>query len=120
MDERDQYMNKQENTEQSRVLWIILSALTVLAIVVGAGIFFFFPSSNGEGGQPLLSAMNSEEQGRDYDPTEYVRNDDGYPQMVEPETTEEAYAVDSTTEESGEIAEVVDNLQAVVEDEKNA
>lgn len=105
MDERDQYMNKRENMEQSRILWIILSALTVLAIVVGAGIFFFFPSSNGEGGKPLLSAMSTEKQGRDFDHIEYVRNDDGYPQMVDPETTEEEYSVDSAAEETGETAD---------------
>ena len=100
MDERDQYMNKQENLEQSRILWIVLSALTVIAIVIGAGIFFFFPSANGEAGQPRLSSMSPEKQETDFDHIEYVRNEDGYPQLVDPDTAEEEeFAVDSTETE---------------------
>lgn len=105
LDERDQYMVKQENPEQSRILWIVLSALTVIAIVVAAGIFFFFPSSDDDSGQALLSSINTE-QGRDFDHIEYVRNADGYPEMVKPEATESQFAVDG--EASAETPNAVD------------
>lgn len=121
MDERDQYMNKQENMEQSRVLWIILSALTVIAIVIGAGLFFFFPSSNGEEGQPQLSSMDNERQSSDFDHIEYVRNADGYPQMVDPEKTEDEFTVNPTSQnpditvEEVDPAEVPEEQPSVVE-----
>ncbi|MBI9100334.1 MAG: SPOR domain-containing protein [Spirochaetaceae bacterium] len=91
-------MNKQETIEQSRVLWIVLSALTVIAIVIAAGIFFFFPSTDDTAGQPLLSSLNQEKTGRDFDPIEYVRNADGYPEMVDPEIAEEDFSVNSSDE----------------------
>jgi DedD protein len=116
LDERDQYMNKQENVEQSRVLWSILSVLTVIAISIGAAIFFFFPSSDGEGSQPMLSSMNSEKQNSDFDPIEYVRNDDGYPQMVDPETINEEYSVDSSQEDPA----VADTPQIETVEEESA
>ncbi len=92
LEERDQYMGKQEKPEQSRLLWILLSALSVIAIVVAAGIFFFFPSADGETGQPQLSSLNTEPR-RDIDHVEII-NADGYPEMVEPETTDSEFAVD--------------------------
>lgn len=111
MDERDQYMNKQENVEQSRVLWVILSALTVIAIVIGAGIFFYFPSSEGDGAQPLLSSLNNEKQTRDFDHIEYVRNDDGYPQMVDPDGDDEVFSIDPLETDSSVFVEEVETTE---------
>jgi DedD protein len=103
-------MNKKENMAQSRVLWVILSALTVMAIVIGAGIFFFFPSTDGNRGLPQLSSLNNETQSRDFDHIEYVRNDEGFPQMVDPDEMDEEYSVDSSTNELPVTVEEVDPM----------
>jgi DedD protein len=109
LDDRDQYMTKQENLEQSRILWIVLSALTVIAIVIAAGIFFFFPSAEGNSGQSLMSSLSTEKQGRDFDHVEYVRNADGYPEMVDPEAAEEEFAVESENETEAPAVTVKEN-----------
>lgn len=102
MDERDQNINNQENLDQSSILWILLSALSVIAIVVAAGIFFFLPSADNGSSRPRLSSMSSENTGRDFDHIEYVRNADGYPEMVETETPEEEYSVGTSSDETPE------------------
>ncbi|MBN2657651.1 MAG: SPOR domain-containing protein [Spirochaetales bacterium] len=94
-------MTNRENPDQSRILWGVLSALTVIAIVIAAGLFFFFPSDEGSAGLPRLSSLSTETPGRDFDPVEFVRNADGYPEMVAPEATEEEF---SMGEETGEMA----------------
>ncbi|MBB6481571.1 SPOR domain-containing protein [Spirochaeta isovalerica] len=86
-------MTKRENPDQSRILWVVLSALTVIAIVIAAGLFFFFPSEEGASGQPRLSSLSSETPGRDFDPVEFVRNADGYPEMVAPAETENEFSM---------------------------
>lgn len=96
LDEKDQYMDKQENQEQSRILWIVLSALSVFAIAIAVGIFFFFPTSDGEAGQLRLSSL-SPELGRDIDHVEYI-NSDGYPELIEPEAAVSEFTVDTAGE----------------------
>lgn len=118
LDDRDQYTDNKENREQSRILWIVLSALTVIAIVLAAGLFFFFPSDNGTTGQPRLSSLSGKPASRDFDHVEYVRNGEGYPEMVNPAETADEFSVDSPSEEpvEAETIPAVEEPEAVQEE----
>jgi len=114
LDERDENMTKQENSDQSRILWIVLSALTVIAIVIAAGLFFFFPSEEDVSGQPRLSSLSTESPDRDFDPVEFVRNGDGYPEMVNPGDTENEFSMGDEAVEGSTAApmeEAVDGVE---------
>jgi len=112
LDERDENMSKQENSDQSRILWIVLSALTVIAIVIAAGLFFFFPSEEDVAGQPRLSSLSTEAPDRDFDPVEFVRNGEGYPEMVAPEATENEFSMGDETVEGSTAAPMEDADQS--------
>jgi len=113
LDNSDKENKKQNNIEQSRMLWIILSALTIIAVVVGAGIFLYFPKTDNKGNQPQLSSFSTEQEIRDFDPVAYVRNAEGYPEMVNPSDTKDEFSVDS-----GNSIDTNDTPEEVTDDNK--
>lgn len=122
MDNRDENMKNSDNPDQSRMLWVVLSALTVIAIVIAAGLFFFFPSTEGNVGQPRLSSLSSEKQGTDFDPVEYVRNADGYPEMEAPGVTDNEFSMGQTEEPIGDLPvkePVAKEPEIVIEDDSS-
>ena len=90
--------------EQHRVLIVILSLCLFIAVVLGAGLWLFYPRD--EAAAPAIAEAPIDEEGRGFDPIEYLRGDEREPLGLEPETEE------STELESDRDGEPADGEQA--------
>jgi cell division protein FtsN len=70
--------------EQKKLLWIIFSVALFLLVVIGVGIIWFYPSTGAKSptGDPGFAGVSSEEE---FDPIEWVRQDEAYPGLEEKE-----------------------------------
>lgn len=84
---------------------MILSLTLFVALVLGAGLWLFYPRA--DRGEPRIADASPLEEGRPFDPIEYLRGDDEEPVGIEPEEEPEDDDViivygepeDATTEE---------------------
>lgn len=76
-----------EGMEQHRVLIVILSLTLFVAIVLGAGLWLFYPRADEP--EVQLADLDDREEGRPFDPIEYLRGDEEEPLGLEPEDAEE-------------------------------
>jgi DedD protein len=74
--------------EQHRVLIVILSLTLFLAVVLGAGLWLFYPGS--QDAEPQIAEVSPTEDGREFDPIEYLRGDEEEPIGLEPGEQEPA------------------------------
>lgn len=107
--------------EQHRVLIVIVSMTLFLAVVLGAGLWLFYPRE--EERQPLLAELPAQDEGRVFDPIEYLRGEEDLPGL-EAETEEEedgdiiiVYGEsDAETAETDESPAAVRSREPVAED----
>ncbi|RKX77806.1 MAG: hypothetical protein DRP87_08135 [Spirochaetes bacterium] len=78
--------------ERQKILWVVFSVLLFLLIVIGAGLIWFFPTTDkgvavaGDRGEAEAARVTEREQ--EFDPIEWVRKADKYPDLTEKEDTE--------------------------------
>ena len=75
--------------EQKKLLWIVFSVALFLLVVIGVGIIWFYPAAGAKGpvGEPGFAGVSSEDE---FDPIEWVRQDEEYPGLEEKEDGDEA------------------------------
>jgi len=75
--------------EQKKLLWIVFSVALFLLVVIGVGIIWFYPSTGAKGpvGEPGFAGVSAEDE---FDPIEWVRQDEEYPGLEEKEDGDEA------------------------------
>lgn len=78
---------KMEGMEQHRVLIVILSLTLFVALVLGAGLWLFYPRA--DRGEATIADAAPLEEGRSFDPIEYLRGDEEEPVGIEPEEESE-------------------------------
>lgn len=71
--------------EQRKLLWIVLSIGVFVALVLGAGLVWFYPG----GEQTATTSMEGAAAGDDFDAVEWVREDREVPGLEKPEDEEE-------------------------------
>lgn len=84
---RDTSENKEvgKAMEQRKLLWIVLSIGIFVALVLGAGLVWFYPG----GEQTATTSMEGAAAGDDFDAVEWVREDREMPGLEESEDREE-------------------------------
>jgi cell division protein FtsN len=75
--------------EQKKLLWIVFSVALFLLVVIGVGIIWFYPSAGAKSpvGGPGFAGVSSEDE---FDPIEWVRQDEEYPGLEEKEGADAA------------------------------
>jgi len=89
-----------------KVLWVLLSALGLLIVVGTAGFFFFSPGRESGEVKPTLAATTliPAEKAEEFDPIEWARESETYPDMSDAEEQDDAFIVELITEEEAEAA----------------
>ena len=97
-------MEKKKNSLEDnsiKTLWVLLSALGLLIIVGVAGVFFFSPDKNQGEIKPALAATTAlpAESPEEFDPIEWARKSEEYPELQEENPEEEDFIVELVTED---------------------
>ena len=84
-----------------KTLWVLLSALGLLIIVGIAGYFFFSPDKEEDALKPVLAATTAvpAETPEEFDPIEWARKSEEYPEMINEENQEDSFIVELVTED---------------------
>lgn len=95
--------NRNTNHEENplKVLWVLLSALGLLIIVGMAGFFFFSSNNQTTELKPVLAATTAlpTEAPEEFDPIEWARQSDEYPEMVSEDGSDDSFIVELVTED---------------------
>ncbi len=115
--------NKKNSREDNpmKTLWVLLSALGLLLIVGFAGFFFFSPDKQTGDPKPALAATTAlpSETPEEFDPIEWARKSEEYPELQEENPEEESFIVELITEDDGEqVPEVTETAVVPVENPK--
>ena len=89
-----------------KTLWVLLSALGLLIVVGVAGFFFFSPDKQSGELKPVLAATTplTVETPEEFDPIEWARQSEEYPELAEEEGSDDSFIVELVTEDEAEPA----------------
>ncbi len=93
--------NKNQVESPLKVLWVLLSVLGLLIIVGTAGFRFFSPDRSTGEPKPVLAATTAlpAETPEEFDPIEWARKSEEYPEMQEESVQDDSFIVELITEE---------------------
>lgn len=102
--------NRNTNHEENplKALWVLLSALGLLIIVGMAGFFFFSPNNQTGEVKPVLAATTAlpVETPEEFDPIEWARKSEEYPEMVSEDGSDDSFIVELVTEDEAVVEEL--------------